>query len=142
MKTIIMRFLTLSIAVLLAQALVGQSYKVIVNTSNSTSSISKKDISDLFMKKKIKWDNGTAVMPVDLGASSKVRETFSQEIHGKSVGAIRSAWQQAAFSGTGSAPPEKTGDAEVIDYVKKNPGAIGYVTTSTKTEDVKVIDIK
>jgi len=94
------------------------------------------------MKKKTKWDSGSAVMPVDLGASSKVRETFSQEIHGKSLGAVRSSWQQAAFSGTGSAPPEKTGDSEVIDFVKKNSGAIGYVTASTNTDGVKVIDVK
>lgn len=119
----------------------AQSYKVIVNSGNSTSSISKKEVSDLFLKKKTKWDNGNAVMPVDQAASSKARETFTQDIHGKSVSAVRSFWQQAAFSGTASAPPEKANDAEVIEFVKKNSGAIGYVSTSASVSDVKVLTV-
>jgi len=120
----------------------AQSFKIIVNNSNSISSLSKKEISDLFLKKKTKWTDGTNVNPVDLNASAKTREDFSQQIHGKGTSAIRSFWQQAAFSGTASAPPEKASDAEIIDFLKKNPGAIGYVSASANTEGVKVIEVK
>ena len=120
----------------------GQAFKIIVNQQNASSgSISKKEVSDLFLKKKTKWADGTTVAPVDLNANSKIREDFSQQIHGKGISAIRNFWQQAAFSGTASAPPEKNSDAEVIEFVQKNPGAIGYVSASTKPEGVKIISI-
>ena len=119
----------------------AQSYKVIVNSGNSTASVTKKEASDLFLKKKSKWEDGTKVVPVDQASGAKVREVFSQQIHGKGTSAIRSYWQQAAFSGTASALPEKANDAEVIEFVKKNPGSVGYVSSSTSTDGVKVIQI-
>ena len=119
----------------------GQTFKIIVNQQNASSSISKKEVSDLFLKKKTKWNSGTTVTPVDLNANSKIREDFSQQIHGKGISAIRNFWQQAAFSGTASAPPEKANDAEVIDFVKKNAGAVGYVSNSAPTNEVKVITV-
>jgi ABC-type phosphate transport system substrate-binding protein len=119
----------------------SQTYKVIVNSSNEISSLSKKEASDLFLKKKVKWANGNKVTPVDLSSNSKVRETFSQQVHGRSTAAIRNFWQQAAFSGTGTAPSEKISDEDVIEFVKNNPGAVGYVSLSANTTGVKIITI-
>ena len=119
----------------------AQSFKIIVNQSNGTNSLTKKEASDFFLKKKAKWTSGIVVMPVDLASGSRTRESFSQQIHEKGTSAIRSFWQQAAFSGTASAPPEKASDDEVIDYVKKNPGAIGYVSSTANTSSVKVISV-
>ena len=120
----------------------GQTFKVIANNSTSVSSINKKDASDYFLKKKTKWSDGSTVKPIDLSANSPVRESFTQQIHGKSVSAIRSYWQQAIFSGVASAPPEKGSDQEIVDYVKRTPGAIGYVSASAGTSGVKVISIQ
>ena len=119
----------------------AQSYKIIVNNSNSASSLSKKEVSDLFLKKTTKWSSGTAAVPVDLAANSSVREAFSTNIHGKAVSAIRNYWQQAAFSGSATAPPEKSNDAEVIAFVKKTPGAIGYISSGASADGVKTISV-
>lgn len=119
----------------------AQTYKVIVNNSNSVSSLSKKEVSDLFLKKTTKWSNGTTAVPVDLAPNSSIRNTFSTSIHGKAVSAIRNFWQQAAFSGAATAPPEKANDSDVIEFVKKNPGAIGYISSSTSADGVKTITI-
>jgi ABC-type phosphate transport system substrate-binding protein len=123
-------------------SLFAQSFKLIVNEANTTTSLSAKEASDLFLKKKTKWSSGTTVMPVDLSSASAIREKFSQQVHGKNTAAIRNFWQQAAFSGTATAPAEKGSDADVIEYVKKNPGAIGYVSPSASTQGVKTISIK
>jgi ABC-type phosphate transport system substrate-binding protein len=119
----------------------AQSFQVIVNEGNATSSISKDDLSNIFLKKKTKWDDGSAVTPVDLNARSAVREAFSQDVHGRGVGAIRSYWQQAAFSGAGTAPLERSSDAEVIGFVKANPGAVGYISADTDAAGVKVLSV-
>jgi ABC-type phosphate transport system substrate-binding protein len=120
----------------------AQAFKVIVNISNSSNALSTKEISDLFLKKKTKWSDGKQVLPVDLSASSQVRSGFSQQIHGKSTAAVRNYWQQAVFAGTATAPSEKASDAEVIEFVKKNEGAIGYVSASANTAGVKTIMLK
>lgn len=119
----------------------SQTFKIIVNTNNNTSSITAKEASDMFLKKKTKWANGTVVMPVDLSSNSSVREAFSKQIHNKNTASIRSFWQQAAFSGSGTAPTEKETDSAVIEFVMKNPGAIGYVSSSANITGVKTITI-
>lgn len=135
------QFIISAILILSSVTIYSQSYKVIVNQANSTTSVSQKDASDFFLKKKAKWSDGTAVVPVDLSSGNSTRESFSQKVHGKSSAAIRSFWQQAAFSGSGTAPVEKANDEEVIAFVKKNPGAIGYVSSTANTAGVKIISI-
>ena len=141
MKTIILILFTVLISTLAVNKVNAQSsYVVIVNKSNTVTTLTKKEVSDLFLKK-TKWKDGSTATPVDLVSNSKIREQFTLEIHGKSISAIRSFWQQAAFSGTASAPPEKANDQEVIEFVKKNPGAIGYVSTKAPVSDVKVLTL-
>jgi len=126
---------------LISGGLHAQSFKVVVDSGNPITSLTRSEASDLFLKKKTKWVNGTTVFPVDLISGSKVREDFSQQIHGKGVATIRAFWKQAVSSGKVSAPPEKANDAEVIDFIKKNPGAIGYVSSTTNSAGLKVVKI-
>ncbi len=119
----------------------AQSYKVIVNNNNKTVSISKKELAMVFLKKKKKWKNGESIAPVDHQYRAEVRATFSEEIFGKKVSAVRSYWQSAMFSGMVSAPIEKMSDQEIINYIKKNKGAIGYISSTTNVSGVKVVSI-
>ncbi|MCR9133134.1 MAG: substrate-binding domain-containing protein [bacterium] len=138
MKKIILSTLFLFVA---SVALQAQNFKVIVNEANATTSLSKKDVSEIFLKTKTSWDDGSKIVPVDQTARSATRAEFSQEIHGRSVGAIRSHWQQAAFSGAGTAPAERPSDAEVIAFVKNNPGAVGYISADADVSGVKVVAV-
>lgn len=107
-------------------------FKVVVNSANTTASISKNQLSRCFMKQTNTWINGQAVMPVDLSAASPVRAAFSKAIHDRDVNAIKSFWQRQIFSGRGVPPPEKATDAEVLAFVGANPGAIGYVSADAQ----------
>ena len=138
MKNIFIAILTLIVTLGVSY---GQSYKVIVNKSNGITSISKSDLSDLFMKKDTKFSNGNRAVPVDQKGNSDVRNSFSTGVHDKSIAAIKSYWQQSVFQGKATPPVEKSSDQEVIAYVASNPGAIGYVSSSTNTSSVKEVDV-
>lgn len=111
------------------------SFKIVVNASNSTSSLSRAEISNLFLKKTTVWSNGNKVLPIDQAEGAAVREAFSEQIHGKNVSAIKGYWQKQIFSGRGVPPPEKESDKEIIAYVQENPGAIGYISGATPIGD-------
>lgn len=140
MKNILITVLILVFAG--ASELAAQSYKVIVNEANPTESISKKELSDIFLKKKSKWDDGSTITPVDLGTRSTTRSAFTIDVHGQSLGAIRSYWQQASFSGSGTPPLERSSDADVIAFVQAYPGAVGYISDTADPSGVKVLEIK
>ena len=117
------------------------SFRVIVNASNPARSLRSAYVSELFLGKIRRWDHGDAVAPVDRSTSSSLRARFSTSVHHKSVRAIQSYWQQLIFSGRGVPPPELHSDSEVIAYVQRNPGAIGYVSGSGSLNKVKVVEI-
>ena len=118
------------------------SFKIIANASNPVSSLTRAQVSRLFLKKTSAWENGQKVYPVDQKSTSSVRAKFSKGIHGKKVSAIKSYWQQQIFSGRGVPPSEKTSDEQVLNYVRETTGAIGYVSAGATTNGVKVIKIR
>lgn len=105
-----------------------ERYVVIVNAANPVTSLSKDELSRIFLKKTSAWGNGSRVLPADLVASSKVRARFSQDVHGKDTAAIKAYWQKMIFSGRGIPPAELASSAEVVAFVAANRGAIGYVS--------------
>src|SRR4051812_4752136 len=115
--------------------------RVIVNPANGETSLSREQLSRLFLRKQTNWPSGGAVDPVDQRAASAAREKFVQWAHHKSASALAYYWQQQVFSGRGSPPPERAGDAEVIEYVAQNPGAVGYVSASAKLSGVKLLAV-
>ncbi len=119
-----------------------QSYKIIVNLTNRTSSLTRKAISKMFLKKTKKWPDGQKALPVDRLSKSAIRAEFSKTIHKKSVSSIQAYWQRQIFSGHGVPGLEKRTEKEVLDYVRAHPGAIGYVSKNAKMDGVKVLTIK
>jgi ABC-type phosphate transport system substrate-binding protein len=122
-------FLALALA-LVAEAASAQDFKVIVNASNSVSSLTVDAAAQYFLKKKTTWPGGQPVQPVDLTDESAARRAFTKAVLKKDVAAVKSYWQTQIFSGRAVPPPEKSSDAAVLAYVEANPGAIGYVSAA------------
>ena len=118
------------------------SFKVIVNVKNQVNSLTKEEVSRLFLKKTTKWSFNETARPVDHSYDSKVRNEFTKQIIGKTVPSVKNYWQNKIFSGREVPPPAFDSDAKVIEYVQKNVYAIGYISSNTKTISVKVLEIK
>ena len=120
------------------------SFVIVVHKSVPIEKLSQKELSDIFLKKIRTWDNGSAIKPVDLGSASKVRETFSKQIHKRKISSIKAYWQKQIFTGKGVPPPEKNSDKEVLNYLAENRDTIGYISVKTKidTNVVKIIELR
>ncbi len=108
------------------------AFRVVVHSANGASSLSKADIARLFLKKSANCPDGRAAVPVDLSEGSAARRAFSRAVLERDVAAVRAYWQQQIFSGRGVPPAEKASDAEVLAFVRANPGAVGYVSAGAE----------
>lgn len=106
-------------------------YKVVIHKDNPTESLDAKTVERMFFKKWKRWDDGELVVPVNQ-VNSPVREAFTRGIHKKDVSAIMKYWQRMIFSGRDVPPPELPNDADVMEFVRTNRGAIGYVSSATE----------
>jgi ABC-type phosphate transport system substrate-binding protein len=120
------------------------AFRIIVNPANGASAVDRRFLLEVFLKKTTRWPDGAAVRPVDQNADSPTRQRFSDEILGRSVSAVKSYWQQALFAGRDLPPPELDGDDDVVKFVQRFAGAIGYVSASANVnvDRVKVLTIK
>lgn len=122
----------LSIALLLASALPALgAVQVIVHSDNPVPSIPAKTAQDFFLGKVTRWSDGTPLVAVDQVEKSPAREEFSRTVLKKKVEAVKSFWLTQIFSGRGTPPVELKTDAAVIDAVRAQRGAVGYVSSET-----------
>jgi ABC-type phosphate transport system substrate-binding protein len=113
-----------------------ESYKVIVNVANPIEGLTKPEAARLFLTRTT-WDSGEPAYPVDLAATSPVREEFSRDVLGVSAAAAVQQWKRAEAE----APPSMATDREVLAFVRLKRGAIGYVSSAANVQGVKVVAI-
>jgi hypothetical protein len=119
----------------------GPEFRIVVHPRNPSSAASRQFLSDAFLKKTARWDDGESLRPVDLRPDADARKRFSQSVLKRSVAAIRSYWAQRIFSGRGVPPPELDSDDAVLSFVLKHRGAVGYVSAAANTGKVKVLPV-
>jgi ABC-type phosphate transport system substrate-binding protein len=117
-------------------------YRMVVNQNNPVAALDRRFIEDAFLKKVTTWPDGDPIRPVDLAPSSPVRERFTDDILHRSLTAVRAYWQQRIFSGRDLPPPEMASEADVMKYVAKHEGGIGYVSGATALVGVKTVAIR
>ena len=116
-------------------------FVVVVHPNNRTDGVSRKFLADAFLKKTTRWEHGEALRPVDQRVDAPVRAAFSEKVLKRSVAAVRNYWQQMVFSGRDVPPPELSGDAEVLSYVNRHSGAVGYVSGTADVGKAKVLAV-
>ncbi len=117
------------------------AYQVIVNSNNPVTIADRQYLEDAFLKKITMWPAGGVIRPVDLVPRSPVRHRFTEDVLRRSVEAVRVYWQQRIFSGR-DLPPELDADEEVINYVLKYDGAVGYVSGTVTTHGCRALTVR
>ena len=118
-------------------------YQVIVHPSNRTTTVDRRFLEDAFLKKITRWpENDAVIRPVDLSPSSPARRAFSDGVLNRSVEAVKGYWQQRIFSGRDVPPPELDSDEDVVRYVLKYEGAVGYISGGASPGGSKVVEVR
>jgi len=110
------------------------SFVVVVNSSVAGTSVHRADLAAVFLKKAVRWGDGSPANPVDQSGTSPVRKGFSESVLHMPVMAVVQYWgkQLASVAASSLRPPiVKASDDEVLLYVAKTSGAVGYVSSGT-----------
>src|SRR5918995_6943536 len=107
-----------------ATASAQEGYRIIVNPSNPTTALTKSQVSNLFLRRTVSWEDGRPVATVDQTDAS-VREAFARDVLGMPATSAFSQAQQAAAAGRGEPPVSGAGGPRVRPVLKPEPGASG-----------------
>lgn len=119
----------------------GADTKVIANESVTAPSVSADDLKGVFLATKTSLSDGSHVEPV-LQKGGAAHESFLKEHLGKTDAALLTYYRSLVFTGKASMPKTVASDAEVVAYVAKTKGAIGYVSAGAASAGTKTIDVK
>jgi ABC-type phosphate transport system substrate-binding protein len=136
----------LAMALLLAAAApspAADEFVVIVHPSVVGTNVHRADLAAVFLRKAVRWGTGAPAVPVDQSGTSAVRNAFSQAVLGMPVATAVQYWQKQMFGTKPLRPPAvKASDAEVIAFVEKTEGAVGYVSkAATLPAGVKALAV-
>jgi ABC-type phosphate transport system substrate-binding protein len=117
-------------------------FTVVVNNESKLSKIGDDELLRIYLGKKTLWEEtGTRIQPALLEEEQQVAQLFLEGMLKKSVSQYRAYWKRLLFSGGGTAPRTFRTSAQVIDFVTRQPGAIGVVESSAVDARVRVLDV-
>jgi ABC-type phosphate transport system substrate-binding protein len=134
-------FLTSLMAVWIVGSALASDLKIIANPSVGTASVSADELKGIFLATKSSLSDGSHVEPV-LEKGGATHEAFVREYLGKTDAALQTYYRSLVFTGKASMPKTVGSDTEVVAYVAKTKGAVGYIGGGTTTAGVKTLEVK
>lgn len=132
------RFVAFS-ALLMFAPFARADFYIIVHASNPQRSMTQKEVVDLFMGRSRAFVGGEFALAFDLPRDSAGRAAFYQALTGMSAAQVTSYWSRLMFSGQSMPPQPLPDEATMIEIVKRNPNAIGWVTREPADKQVRTV---
>ncbi len=108
---------------------------VIVNPACGADSMSREEVSHLFLGRIKHLPSGLSAVVID---SLAQRDAFYRALVGRSLAEIDAYWARLRFSGH-TQPPLRLDAADVLEWVARDPGAIGYIDATLVDRRVKTV---
>ncbi len=112
---------------------------LVVGKDVPVSQLTKSEVIDLFMGKYSAYPSGEKAIIVELAHSSAIQKQFYQQLTGRTLSSINAYWARLKFSGHKREVIIKESQQTLIEFVKTNPYAIGYVYAKNVDENLKVV---
>ena len=126
---------------LLAGGARAADYLIVANPAVPVSAVSKEDLKNILLGNKASWDGGGAIK-LALLTEGSVHETVIQAVASRSADQFDKYWKKLVFTGKSVAPDTFKTEAELLAFVAKTPGAVGYAAAGAATDGVKVLKVE
>ncbi len=114
---------------------------IIANLDLTDNSIGQRELKRIYLGKQTKWGDGTSIVPVML-KSGPLHDEFIEGYIDRSVQRFVTYWRQMVFTGKGMPPKSFTSESDLVDFVARTPGSVGYVSSSANVSSVKKLELK
>ena len=124
---------------LLLPRIEAKAVVIIANKSANIEKISKDDLKKIYLGRKKKL-SGIDIKPMDFVDGHKLSKSFRKRILRKNPAQYRQYWARLLFTGKAKPPTASIEEeTDMIDYVKDNERAIGYILKKPLPDGVKAI---
>ena len=104
---------------------------VVANTADKSIKLNRQQVRNLFMGGAAPYE----LAAISLPSNNQTRVLFNTKVVGLTESRIQSYWAQMRFTGRKRAPKEIDDESSVLEYLKNNEGAVGYLPAGTSIPD-------
>ncbi len=132
----------LGLAGVLSAGPAGADIVTVVATDNPVDTLSRSEVSNIFLGKTRQFPDGRPARPIDQPETSPGRTAFYIAISNKQPAELKAYWSKMIFTGRGQPPPIVVDDEAVKARLARHPDAIGYIDDAALDARVKVVNVR
>lgn len=114
----------------------AQADIIVIANKNSSFSLSFSQVHDIFMGRNRALSNGHTVSPLD---QAQLRTAFYEKITKRPIEDVDAYWLKIQASKQSLPATLLPDDASVLDTVRKNEDAIGYIDGQSRDDSVRIL---
>jgi ABC-type phosphate transport system substrate-binding protein len=111
---------------------------VVANESVRVDTLEVVELQRIYLSKRTRWPDDTRIVATML-KDGPVHRSFVEDILDRGLSKFATYWKQIVFTGQGVPPKSFGSEEELLDYVARTPGAIGYISTRPRAEGVHIV---
>ncbi|MGR8934620.1 MAG: hypothetical protein ACU837_09565 [Gammaproteobacteria bacterium] len=135
----ILLFLALGAAVGKDARAAERQVLIVANPSLAVDRIDQEGLMRIYLLRQTVWPDGSPIIALNREPGSAARALFTAAVLRQSADALATHWQQMHFKGK-TPPLVHESDEAILAFVRKVPGAIGYVDADARIGgDVKIL---
>jgi len=134
--------LALCVASWSPQAAYSSELFMVVSDQSPLRDISASQVKKIFKLRQRMWSDGMPIQPINMVKENALRNDFSQQILRKRPAQMEVYYLKMALTGRGQPPHTVHDYDELVSFIRKHQGAIGYVNQPMNQEGVKTLVIK
>lgn len=135
-------FSTIAMLLALAGNIAAAEVVIVVSPQNPTTTLSRSEVSNIFLGKINRFPNGQPAVPIDQPEDSRQRKDFYRDVSNKQPADIKAYWSRMIFTGRGQPPMVVEGDEQVKKSLTGRPDGIGYIDRAAVDDSVKVLAVQ
>lgn len=112
---------------------------VVVNPENPILSLTREQVVDIYMGRRLYFPDGNAAQPIDHPSDSRLRADFYRKLVDRSIPQINAYWARLQFTGRATPPGVMDSAGSVLKTVRQKREAIAYLESSEVDGKVKIV---
>jgi ABC-type phosphate transport system substrate-binding protein len=105
---------------------------ILIGNQTGLTSVNRKQLNGIFRGSQSIWKSNEQVILVIPSSRAEFAQQFAVSVLHMSHSALQKYWLALVFQGRANAPIFLNSSNEIIEYVKKNPGAIAVVKAAER----------
>lgn len=114
--------------------------KILLNNDVSVATLDFTYLNQIFAMQVRKWPNGQAIQVYSLPNSNNLHREFVIERLRIQPHQLDRIWNRMLFTGTGKPPTVVSSEDDMLNMIRSNSGAIGYVSSDYPADGVKLLE--